>query len=156
MFTQQITLTPTGTNATGYSGTLAAETINVVGTIVPVPPPPPPPLATAIAWGDVHLTTFDGLYYNFQAEGEFVLAQSTVAGDTFAVQARMAPYSANSTVSVMTMIGARVGTDQVTFGLGRDDVIAVNGIGYFPRSMANPMAWRAAAPSRSSPPPASS
>ena len=129
VFTQQITLTPTGTNASGYSGTLATETIDVVGTIVPVPPPPPPPLATATAWGDVHLTTFDGLYYNFQAEGEFVLAQSTVAGDMFAVQARMAPYSANSTVSVMTMIGADVGGQQVTFGLGRDDVVAIGGVG---------------------------
>ena len=31
--------------------------------------------------GDVHLTTFDGLLYNFQAVGEFVLAKSTAPGE---------------------------------------------------------------------------
>ncbi len=155
-FTQQITLTPTGTNASGYSGTLAAETIDVVGTIVPVPPPPPPPLATAIAWGDVHLTTFDGLYYNFQAEGEFILAQSTVAGDTFAVQARMAPYSANSTVSVMTMIGADVGGQQVTFGLGRDDVVAIGGVGQTFAGNGSSIALAGGGSVTHSPPPATS
>jgi hypothetical protein len=129
VFTQQITLTPTGTNASGYSGSLTAETIDVVGTIVPIPPPPPPPLPTAIAWGDVHLTTFDGLYYNFQAEGEFVLAESTVAGDSFQVQARLQPWSSGSTVSVMTMIAAEVGTDRVTFALGRADTVWVDGSG---------------------------
>ncbi len=36
--------------------------------------------------GDPHLTTFDSRPYNFYAVGEFVLAQSTVAGDLFDVQ----------------------------------------------------------------------
>src|SRR5262249_13275931 len=39
--------------------------------------------------GDPHLHTFDGLPYEFQAAGEFVLARSTVGG--FEVQARQQP-----------------------------------------------------------------
>ncbi len=44
-FTETVVLTPTGTNASGYSGVLANETIVVVGTILPEPPPAPPPAA---------------------------------------------------------------------------------------------------------------
>ncbi len=43
--------------------------------------------AGAVSVGDTHLTTFDGLYYDFQASGEFVLAQD---GHDFIVQARQA------------------------------------------------------------------
>jgi hypothetical protein len=127
-FSETIVLTPTGSNPSGYSGVLSNETIVVVGTILPEPPPAPPPLPTAIAWGDVHLTTFDGLYYNFQAEGEFVLAQSTT-GESFQVQARMQPYGANSTVSVITMLAAEVGSDRVTIAIGRNDAVSINNVG---------------------------
>jgi RHS repeat-associated protein len=77
--------------------------------------------------GDVHLTTFDGLHYDFQAEGEFVLAKSLFPGDSFQVQARLSPWYSGSSVSVMTEIGAQVGTDRVTFGLGRDQTVWVDG-----------------------------
>jgi hypothetical protein len=43
--------------------------------------------ADAYSLGDTHLTTFDGLYYDFQASGEFVLAQD---GSDFVVQTRQA------------------------------------------------------------------
>jgi hypothetical protein len=43
--------------------------------------------AGAVTVGDTHLTTFDGLYYDFQASGDFVLAQD---GYDFIVQARQA------------------------------------------------------------------
>jgi len=43
--------------------------------------------ATADSFGDTHLKTFNGLMYDFQASGDFVLAQ---AGADFAVQARQA------------------------------------------------------------------
>jgi len=44
--------------------------------------------ADATSVGDTHLTTFDGLYYDFQAFGDFVLAQS---GSDFEVQTRQQP-----------------------------------------------------------------
>jgi hypothetical protein len=43
--------------------------------------------AGAVTVGDTHITTFDGLYYDFQASGDFVLAQD---GSDFIVQARQA------------------------------------------------------------------
>lgn len=43
--------------------------------------------AGAVTVGDTHITTFDGLYYDFQASGDFVLAQD---GYEFIVQARQA------------------------------------------------------------------
>jgi type II secretory pathway pseudopilin PulG len=43
--------------------------------------------AGAVTVGDTHITTFDGLYYDFQASGDFVLAQD---GHDFIVQARQA------------------------------------------------------------------
>jgi hypothetical protein len=53
-------------------------------------PPPAGGAATcadALSLGDTHLTTFDGLYYDFQASGDFVLAQD---GPDFIVQGRQA------------------------------------------------------------------
>ena len=43
--------------------------------------------AGAVSVGDTHITTFDGLYYDFQASGDFMLA---VDGPDFIVQARQA------------------------------------------------------------------
>jgi hypothetical protein len=43
--------------------------------------------ADATSVGDTHLTTFDGVYYDFQASGDFLLAQD---GSDFIVQARQA------------------------------------------------------------------
>jgi hypothetical protein len=53
-------------------------------------PPPAGAAATcadATSIGDTHLTTFAGLYYDFQASGDFLLAS---AGPDFVVQARQA------------------------------------------------------------------
>lgn len=43
--------------------------------------------AGAVTVGDTHITTFDGLYYDFQASGEYLLAQD---GPDFIVQTRQA------------------------------------------------------------------
>ena len=43
--------------------------------------------AGAVTVGDTHITTFDGLYYDFQAAGEYLLAQD---GPDFIVQTRQA------------------------------------------------------------------
>jgi len=43
--------------------------------------------AGAVSVGDTHMTTFDGVHYDFQASGDFVLAQD---GPDFIVQARQA------------------------------------------------------------------
>jgi Ca2+-binding RTX toxin-like protein len=48
--------------------------------------------------GDPHLQTLDGIGYDFQAAGEFVLLQSADAGD-FMLQARMVPVGPNVSVN---------------------------------------------------------
>jgi hypothetical protein len=50
-----------------------------------------------------------------------------LAGDSFQVQARLQPWGSSSSVSVTTQIGASVGSDRVTFGVGRADPVWVNG-----------------------------
>ncbi|HEY2617868.1 MAG TPA: Hint domain-containing protein, partial [Acetobacteraceae bacterium] len=68
-----------------------------------------------------------GLYYNFQAAGEFILSQSTQPGDSFQVQIRLQPWENSSYVSVITQAAAAVGSDRVTFGVGRSNFVMVDG-----------------------------
>jgi len=70
-------------------------------------PGTPAACATAAGVGDTHLTTFGGLLYDFQAYGDFVLAQ---AGNDFVVQARQvsgAPNWPNAAINkaVATQMG---------------------------------------------------
>jgi hypothetical protein len=79
--------------------------------------------ADATSVGDTHLLTFRGLYYDFQASGDFVLADR---GPSFVVQNRQvsgAPTWPNA--SVNSAVGARMGKTTVAVCLpGR---IEVNG-----------------------------
>ena len=73
------------------------------------------------------MVTFDGLHYDFQQVGEFVLAKSTALGDSFEVQIRTQPYGVNSVVSVTVAMAVQVGADRVTFDATRADILWVNG-----------------------------
>jgi hypothetical protein len=74
--------------------------------------------------GDPHVTTFDQRRYDFQAVGEFVLAES---GDV-EVHVRQAPVDGSRLVSVNTALGIRVGTDRLTFAMHSDGVrVTLNG-----------------------------
>lgn len=75
-------------------------------------------------WGDVHMVTFEGLHYNFNAVGDYTLVQSTVAGNAFDVQIRTAGWA--DMVSVTTEIAAQVGANTVDFTL--DGTVKVNGV----------------------------
>jgi hypothetical protein len=79
------------------------------------------------AGGDPHFTTFDGTYYDFQGVGEFVLAKSTVVGDTFEVQIRTSPFFGSTTVTAMSEIAVKIGNQRVTFDQGRADLVWVDG-----------------------------
>jgi hypothetical protein len=127
-FSETITLTPTASNSQGYSGSLPQETVTVMGTVAP-------PTGTAI--GDVHLTTFDGLYYNFQAVGDFTLAQSNAAGDSFRVQISTTPFANIAGTSIITEAAAQVGGNVVTFGMG-GATVAINGVADTALSLADP------------------
>jgi von Willebrand factor type D domain len=74
------------------------------------------PSGPAESNGDPHLTSFDGLHFDFQAAGEFLLAKSR-SGD-LQIQGRQEPYESSKTVSVNTQIAARIGGRRVTVSPG--------------------------------------
>jgi len=122
------------------------------GTILPqaymrtMPPPPPPsnpgsqsaagsafqsawcnaaPNAASADSGDPHLVTTNGIYYDFQAAGEFVALRNSDTG--FELQARQSPVQTSFTppanpytglascVSLNTAVAARMGKHRVTY-----------------------------------------
>jgi Ca2+-binding RTX toxin-like protein len=75
-------------------------------------------------FGDPHLTTLDGLQYDFQAVGEFIFAEST-AGAPLTIQIRTE--AAGPVVSATTAIATKMGSDRVTYDVHTNN-LAVNGI----------------------------
>ncbi|MCY1059450.1 VWD domain-containing protein [Nannocystis sp. SCPEA4] len=88
------------------------------------PPPDPPGGGT---WGDVHVVSHDGLLFDFQAGGEFVLVRSTVAGDAFEVQARQEPLGPNRSLSYNTAVATIVDGHRVGFYTDMDAQLYVDG-----------------------------
>ena len=128
VFSETITLSPTDANAAGYSAALPAKTITVTGRIAaPGTSGPPTAPPTGTAEGDVHMMTFDGLRYDFQAAGAFVLTQATAAGDPFQIQIETAADVTINAVSIATKVAAQVGADVVTFGINRSSVVWIDG-----------------------------
>lgn len=74
-------------------------------------------------WGDPHDVTFDHVAYDFQAAGEFILAES-LGGSPFVIQVRQQSWGVPA---VFTAVAARVGTDRVGLYAGRSDVF-INGV----------------------------
>ncbi|CCH16395.1 VWD domain-containing protein [Micromonospora lupini] len=72
--------------------------------------------ACASTNGDPHLVTFDRVYYDFQAVGEFVLVAAT-GGDPLEVQVRQAPMAGTRTASVNSAVAFRVGGRRVSLAL---------------------------------------
>ncbi|MEU1588309.1 VWD domain-containing protein [Micromonospora sp. NPDC005710] len=76
--------------------------------------------------GDPHLLTYDGLRYDFQAAGEFVLTRST--SDDFEVQVRQTMFPASSVVAVNSAVAVRVAGDRVGVYVTSDGpAVRVNG-----------------------------
>ncbi len=71
------------------------------------------PASCATSVGDPHVTTFDGLYYDFYASGDYVLAD---AGPDFIVQARQesgAKVFNNPNVTMNTAVAVQMGSNRV-------------------------------------------
>ena len=69
--------------------------------------------------GDPHFITFDGVHYNLKTTGEFTLAKSTVAGNSFDVQIRTRIWHDGSSATVVSEVAAKLGGHLVTFDLDR-------------------------------------
>jgi hypothetical protein len=67
------------------------------------------------SYGDTHLSTFDGLHYDFQVVGEFTLVRSTQ--DDFLVQTRQVPVVGPKIASVNQAVATRVGAQRLSFAL---------------------------------------
>ena len=78
-------------------------------------------------WGDVHLRTFDGLWYDQQSFGDFILVKSTV--DDWQIQTRQKPWIYNSNVSVNTAFATTVDGHRVLFDkfLDNDKKLKIDG-----------------------------
>jgi hypothetical protein len=76
------------------------------------PPPPPPDGDGGSVWGDPHFVTYDGLYYDMQGWGEFVLTRAT-SGDNFEIQIRTRPWFEGAQVTVVEAAAAAIGDHRV-------------------------------------------
>ena len=74
--------------------------------------------------GDVHMTTFDGLYYDFQAVGDFVAVRSTDAGNPWQIQIRTESFP--GATSITTGLAATLGDDYVSFAVGRANPVYID------------------------------
>ncbi|ARI82599.1 VWA domain-containing protein [Microcystis aeruginosa] len=90
------------------------------------PPPPPPGPGGGGSNGDPHLTTFDGINYDFQSVGEFTLVKSTT--DDFEIQTRQQPWNGSTSVSVNSAIAIKLGGQRIGFYLNDPNPLKINGI----------------------------
>jgi Ca2+-binding RTX toxin-like protein len=94
--------------------------------VLPEPPPPPPPGGGGgSAWGDPHFVSFDGLYYNMQGWGEFILTRAT-SGQTFEVQIRTKAWVPGAQVTIVEAVAAAIGNHRIMAHV--DGTVLVDGV----------------------------
>ncbi len=95
----------------------------------PEPPTPVPPVVTpptTSSRGDVHIRTPDGLVYDFQAVGDYILSQTTTG--EVKLQARQETPANNPQVSVNTAAGLYVAGDKLEFYLRPERSFYINDV----------------------------
>lgn len=101
--TNNLTLAATAPIGTLPSPGIVSTQSNILGT--------PQSCQTAGGWGDTHLTTFSNLFYDFQAAGDFLLAET---GPDFIVQARQISGKPNwPNASINQALATRMGATEV-------------------------------------------
>ena len=92
-------------------------------------PPIIPPGVEADVFGDPHIVTLDGLGYDFQATGEYILVE-TLDGATnpFQVQVRFEPLDGSDLVSTTTRMAVVVGGVTVEIDANADDPLIIGGV----------------------------
>lgn len=78
------------------------------------------------AWGDVHFITCDGVKYDYQGVGDFVLMRSTPAD--VMIQTRQEAWKTNSAVAINTAIAMKLGNDKLEFYLTPSPSLQVNDV----------------------------
>lgn len=104
----------------------------------PVPAPPTEPKAEKCtllpfkmtSWGDVHITSPDGLTYDFQEVGDYLLSEAAPIGTTettLVLQARQTSHANIPNASVNTAVAMNVGGDILEFYVKPEQTLFVNG-----------------------------
>ena len=89
-----------------------------------IPPPPPPPVTPpVVTWGDPHLVTWDGRYYDFQGVGEFILVTDN---KDFVIQVRQEPVNAH--IARNTAIATMVSATRVAYYGNQSPPFRVDGV----------------------------
>lgn len=76
--------------------------------------------------GDPHLTTLDGLAYDFMAVGEFTLVKN-VSGEPLDIQIRTVPVGESDLVSAISAVAMAVGNDRVSLDSHSTSPLMING-----------------------------
>jgi hypothetical protein len=130
---QTITFNPVDTNASGFTAPLTPITLTIADTLEL------PGMIYSQAVGDVHIITYNGLKYDFQASGDYVLAESRVPGDNFQIQMELEPLYSGASVTVIHAVAIALGADHVTFDWTRPNTVLVDGSAAATLSMGNPL-----------------
>ncbi len=131
---ETITFDPVDTNASGFTAPLTPITLTIDDTLEL------PGMIYSQAEGDVHIFTYNGLEYDFQATGDFVLAQSRVPGDNFQIQMQLAPWYSGASVTTIQEVAIALGSDDVTFNWTRPQgTVLVDGVAPANLSVGNPL-----------------
>ena len=85
----------------------------------------PAPPRRGGGFGDPHLTTIDGRYYDFMGVGDFELM--TFSRGDVDVQVRLQPYRQRTSAAVTAALVVRDGKDRVEWSVGQEDPL-VNGV----------------------------
>jgi len=81
--------------------------------------------ARGINFGDPHLVTLDGLQYEMQAVGEFVLIESTTGPE---IDVHVRTVAVNAYASEIVQVATKLGTAKVTIDGARTNALMVDGV----------------------------
>ena len=145
---QTITFNPIDTNASGFSAPLTPITLTIADTLEL------PGMIYSQAVGDVHIITYNGLKYDFQASGDYVLAESRIPGDNFQIQMELEPWYTGASVTTIHAVAIALGADHVTFDWTRPNTVLVDGSAPATLNVGNPLTLAGGRCSRSTGTPA--